>query len=84
MRTEWAFLVGLGVGTAATLMLAPQSGKDTQQLLTGKLRDGLDRVASARKKVGDQVKDLVNRGRENVTEAIDVGKEAYRASEAGA
>jgi hypothetical protein len=41
-------------------------------------------LASARKKVGDQVKDLVNRGRENVTEAIDVGKEAYRTSEAGA
>jgi len=39
MRTEWAFLAGLGVGTVAGLMIAPQSGKDTQELLAGKLRD---------------------------------------------
>ena len=45
MRTEWAFLAGLGVGAVATLMLAPQSGKDTQELLAGKLRGGLDQVA---------------------------------------
>jgi gas vesicle protein len=76
MRTEWAFLVGLGVGTVAGLMIAPQSGKDTQELLAGKLRDGLDHVAA-------QVKDLAIRGTENVAEAIDAGKEAYRTSGAG-
>ena len=76
MRTEWAFLAGLGVGTVAGLMIAPQSGKDTQELLAGKLRDGLDHVAA-------QVKDLAIRGTENVAEAIDAGKEAYRTSGAG-
>ena len=83
MRTEWAFLAGLGVGTVAGLMIAPQSGKDTQELLTGKLRGGLDEVASAGKKVRAQVKDLADRGTENVAEAIDAGKEAYRTSGAG-
>jgi gas vesicle protein len=76
MRTEWAFLAGLGVGTVAGLMIAPQSGKDTQELLAGKLRDGLDQVAA-------QVKDLAIRGTENVAAAIDAGKEAYRTSGAG-
>ena len=61
MRTEWAFLAGLGVGAVATLMLAPRSGKDTQDLLAGKLRGGLDQVTSAGKKVRAQVKDLANR-----------------------
>ena len=82
MRTEWAFLAGLGVGAVVTLMLAPQSGKDTQDLLAGKLRDGLDQMASAGKKVRTQVKDLANRGKENVAEAIDAGKEAYEKSRA--
>ena len=59
-------------------MLAPRSGEDTQELLAGKLRGGLDQVASAGKKVGTQVKDLANRGKENVAGAIDAGKEAYR------
>jgi len=82
MKTEWAFLAGLGVGTVATLMLAPQSGKDTQELLAGKLRGGLDQVAVAAKKVRRQVKDLANRGKENVAKAIDAGKEAYEQSRA--
>src|SRR5450759_2081827 len=84
MKTEWAFLAGLGVGAVAGLvaglMVAPQSGKDTQELLGGKLRGGLDQVASAGKKVRAQVKDLANRGKENVAEAIDAGQEAYRTS----
>ena len=53
MKTEWAFLAGLGVGAVAGLvaglMVAPQSSKDTQELLAGKLRGGLDQVASAGK-----------------------------------
>ena len=84
MKTEWAFLAGLGVGAVAGLvaglMVAPQSGKDTQELLAGKLRGGLDQVASAGKKARAQVKDLANRGKENVAEAIDAGQEAYRTS----
>jgi len=83
MKTQWAFLAGLGVGTVVTLMLAPQSGKDTQELLAGKLRSGLDQVASARKKVSAQMKDAVSRRKENVAEAIDTGKEAYRTSISG-
>jgi gas vesicle protein len=78
MKTEWAFLAGLGVGAVAGLvaglMVAPQSGKDTQELLAGKLRGGLDQVASAGKKVRAQIKDLANRGKENVAEAIDAGQ----------
>ena len=84
MKTEWAFLAGLGVGAVAGLvaglMVAPQSGKDTQELLAGKLRGGLDQVASAGKKVRARVKDLANRGKESVAEAIDAGQEAYRTS----
>jgi gas vesicle protein len=80
MKTGWAFLAGLGVGTVVTLMLAPHSGQETQELLAGKLRGGLDEVASAGKKVRAQVKDIASSGKENVTEAIDAGKEAYRTS----
>ena len=80
MRTEWAFLAGLGVGAVVGLMLAPQSGEDTQELLAGKLKGGLDQVRSAGKKVRAQVKDVADRGKEGIAEAIDAGKEAYRTS----
>jgi gas vesicle protein len=83
MRTGWAFIAGLGVGAVVGLMVAPQSGKDTQELLGGKLKDGLDQVASAGRKARRQAKDLANRGKENVSEAVDAGKESYRTSGAG-
>ena len=81
MRTEWAFLAGLGVGAVAALMVAPQTGKDTQDLLAGKLMGGLDQVAAAGKKVRAQVKDLARKGKEKVAEATDAGH-AHRTSEA--
>lgn len=83
MKMTWAFLAGVGAGTAATLMLAPRSGQETQDLLAGKLQDGLDQIASTGRKVRDHVKDIANRGKENVAEAIDTGKEAYRTSVSG-
>jgi gas vesicle protein len=80
MRMGWAFLTGLGIGAAVGLMFAPQSGKATQRLIAGKLKDGCDQVASTSKKVGSQVRDFAKRGKDSVTGAIEAGKEVYRAS----
>lgn len=79
MKTGLVFLAGLGVGAVVALMLAPQSGKETQELLASKLKGGLDEVASQGKKVHARVKNLTNRGKESLADAIDEGKDAYRA-----
>ncbi|MGA8763661.1 MAG: YtxH domain-containing protein [Candidatus Sulfotelmatobacter sp.] len=79
MKIGLVFLAGLSVGAVAALMLAPQSGKETQELLAGKLKDGLDEVASTGKKVHARVKNLTNRGKETLADAMDEGQEAYRA-----
>ena len=84
MRKRWAFLAGLSIGTVAGvvagLMVAPQSGKETQKLLAGRLKGGLDQVASAGNRVRAQVKDLANRQKGQVAAAIDAGKEASQSS----
>jgi gas vesicle protein len=80
MRTEWLFLAGVAVGAVAGLMLAPQSGEDTQEILAGKLKGGLNQVTSTGKKLRAQVNDVAHRGKESIAEAIDAGKEAYRRS----
>jgi gas vesicle protein len=80
MRIEWAFLAGVSEGAIVALMVAPQSGKVTQELVTSKFKRGLDEVASTGKRVRAQVKDLANRGKETVAEAINVGSEPYRTS----
>jgi gas vesicle protein len=80
MKTEWAFLAGLGVGAVAALMVAPQSGKETQELVADKLKTGLDEVNSAGRKIRGRVKDLAKRGQETVGKAVSVGQEAYQAA----
>jgi len=65
------FLLGVLVGAAAALLLAPRSGPETQAEIAGavrRLRDDVeDRVSGAR----DEVADRVGRVRERVTGTVD-------------
>ena len=77
-------LTGLAVGVLLGLAFAPRSGKATQALVRQKTREGLDQLAASGKKVGAQIQDLADRGKEivarskdQVTEALEAGKQAY-------
>lgn len=79
------FFLGLGVGIAAGLLLAPKSGEQTRALLREKAdesRDALRRRAEdLRHTAGDFVersKEAVQRQREQFTSAIEAGRQAYR------
>ena len=79
-----AGLTGLAAGVFLGLAFAPRSGKATQALLRLKTREGLDQLAASGKKVSAQVqdladrgKDIVARGRDQVTEVLEAGKQAY-------
>jgi gas vesicle protein len=88
MKTSWVFcagLTGLAAGVFLALAFAPQSGKETQALVKQKTRQGLDRLAAGGKRVGgqlrdlaDQGKDLAARGKEEVSDVLEAGRDAYR------
>ncbi len=90
MKTSWVFcagLAGLAAGVFLALAFAPQSGKETQALIKQKTRQGLDRLAAGGKKVGGQLRDLADqgmelaaRGKEEVGDVLEAGREAYRNS----
>jgi gas vesicle protein len=84
MRVEWRFLGGLAMGVGVGLILAPRSGSATRRAIREKGQEGVDQVASVTRKVGAQVKDAAARGKEQVAEALEAGKEAFRARTAGA
>jgi len=76
MRSEWAFLTGMGAGVVLGIILAPQSGKETQEYIGRKAQRGVDQIGSAGKKVSAQVKDAVSRGKEQVENILESGKAA--------
>src|SRR2546425_11561834 len=70
------FAVGLGIGVAVGLLLAPRSGEQTRQLLLDKAGEGKDYLRTK----ADESKEFVRRRgadlRESASDLIDRSKDA--------
>jgi gas vesicle protein len=66
------FVAGTVVGMTVAILLAPQSGKKTRQILTEKTQLGKDAVADKGKDVYDRSKEMIDQGRQLVEDAADL------------
>lgn len=78
-----AFLSGAAIGAIAALLLAPQSGEETQRRLRGLAKKAAKGLRQATGKAEDAWEDAVEQGREFLkdkqpilTEAIEAGRKA--------
>ena len=81
------FLLGLGMGVAVGVLFAPKAGEETRELLRGKANEGRDYLRRRTEEVRDSASEVINRGREtlqqqrdNLSAALEAGKQAYRQS----
>jgi gas vesicle protein len=79
------FFLGLGIGVVVGMLFAPKSGEETRGLLVDKAGEGKEYLRQQTSKLGDSAGDLLDKGRdiigkqkENLNEAIEAGKQAYR------
>ena len=86
--------IGIGIGSAAAILLAPLSGAESRQYLKNRADDGVDYarrqtddLRNAASQAVDRGKEAIDRGKEklrhqqqNINAAIDAGKQAYRES----
>src|SRR5947209_8644116 len=79
------FFLGLGLGVAAGLLFAPKAGPETRELLKAKAGEGTDylkrRSGEIKDSAGDLVdkgKSLLNRQKDQLNDAVQAGKQAYR------
>jgi len=77
-----AFIVGLGVGAALAMILAPKSGEDVRGDLSEAARDVIDHAASAGEKVSRRARRAANDAVEQVTDAIDAGRREFERAKA--
>jgi gas vesicle protein len=68
-----AFVLGALTGAAVALLMAPATGEETRRVLADKAREGRERASEAAR----QGREFVNRQRDNISSAIDRGREAY-------
>lgn len=69
-----AFAVGALVGAGIALLYAPQSGKETRELIAKKGRDLKGKAEDAL----DDAKDFIQGKKAEITAAVEAGKEAMR------
>ena len=79
------FLAGLGIGSVVGILFAPRSGDETRELLASRYDEGKDYVSRRSREAREQAEEYVERGkrvvnrtRDNVTSAVEAGKQAYR------
>jgi gas vesicle protein len=80
------FLTGLGIGALIGILFAPQAGERTREILTERAEEGREYLLRKGREVREQASTLVDRGKETISQqrdqlsaAIDAGKQAYRA-----
>ena len=71
------FLIGVGVGAAVGLLMAPQSGKESQEWIAGKAKTSVDNLRDVGQRVKETVQNVSAQGRTQVTAAVEAGKGAY-------
>jgi gas vesicle protein len=79
------FLLGTGVGIAAGVLFAPQSGNETREAIMAKAEEGREFVRQRAQEAKEQAtqwaergKDVLNQQKEQVRSAVEAGKQAYR------
>ncbi len=79
------FFLGLGLGVAAGILFAPKSGAETRDFLMSKANESADLAKRRAQELRDAATDTIERGKsavqrhkENLTAAVDAGRQAYR------
>jgi gas vesicle protein len=84
------FFLGVGIGVAVGLLFAPKSGEETRELIKSKAGEGKDYLKRRGEGARDSATEWVERGRtavgrqkEQLTAAMEAGKQAYREAVSG-
>ena len=79
------FFLGLGLGVAVGLLFAPKSGSETRDLLLTKADEGKEYLKRRSNEFRDSAEDMLEKGktavtrqRDNLSAAVEAGKQAYR------
>lgn len=69
------FLAGLGVGAVVGILYAPKSGRETREDLATGAREGTEYLKARGRQAADGVSTLVDKGKAQVGEYVDRGRE---------
>jgi gas vesicle protein len=75
--TALGFAVGIGIGAALGLLLAPKSGEETRNYLLGGVRDVVDDAVATGLHATKRAREAVDEVTSRLKEAAGAGERAY-------
>jgi gas vesicle protein len=79
------FFLGLGLGVAVGVLFAPKAGVETRDFLKSKAEEGAGFVKKRGTELRETATDAIDRGKQtlqrrkdNLSAAVEAGKQAYR------
>jgi len=80
-----SFLLGLGVGVGIGMLFAPKAGHETREIIKNKAGEGTDYLKQRGTDIKqtasewvDKSKEALGRQKDNLADAVESGKQAYR------
>jgi gas vesicle protein len=70
------FLAGIGIGALVGVLYAPKSGRETREDLAHGARGGKEYLRNKSKDVSKQVSAMVDKGKDQVSDYMDRGRDA--------
>lgn len=78
------FLVGIGIGALIGILFAPKSGEETREYLSKKADEGKEYAQKKARELKERAEDLLERSKQvasrqkdQVTAAVEAGRDAY-------
>ena len=78
-------VLGLGLGVAAGILFAPKAGPETREIIKAKAGESTDYLKKRSGELKDSASDLVDKGKsllnrqkDQLNDAVQAGKQAYR------
>ncbi len=77
------FALGVGVGAVVALLLAPRTGEELREDISGKVTDGVNELKAVGEHVKRKARSFVTDAKERVDEAVQSGEAAFNQASNG-
>jgi gas vesicle protein len=77
VETILTFVLGVGVGAVAALLLAPKAGEELRGDIAAGVSDGVNQVRGTGEDLKRSAQKIVTLAQDQVQDAVEAGQEAY-------